>query len=104
MHRPPCWIEGQPCPNECAAADYQRRVLNQLELTGPWQGWRLAGRDLVSPDGQRISPERLRGLIFRQSMDERRERARARRQPKNQLVRVVLVDLAQYRLNGSDAA
>jgi len=104
VERPPCWTAGQPCPNECAAADYQRRVLNQLELTGPWQGWRLAGRDLVSPDGQRISPERLRGLIFRQSMDARRDRARARRQPKQQMVRVVVVDLAQYRADGGDAA
>jgi len=96
MDRPPCWFE--------AAADYQRRVLNQVELTGPWLGGRLAGRDLVSPDGQRISPERLRGLIFRQSIDGRRDRARARRQPKQQLVRVVVVDLAQYRANGGAAA
>jgi len=67
MERAPCWTAGQPCLNKCAAADYQRLVLNQVELTGPWLGWRLAGCDPVSPDGQRISPERLRGLIFRQS-------------------------------------
>jgi len=64
----------------------------------------LAVRDLVSPDGQRISPERLRGLIFHQTLDERRDRARVRRQPKQQLVRVVVVDLAEHRIRSGDAA
>lgn len=52
-------------PNPCAAAHYRRLVDNHVALTGPWAGWRLAGRDLVAPDRQRISPERLRGLMFR---------------------------------------
>lgn len=104
MTRPPCWSEGQACPNACAAEAYRRLVHGQQELTGPWAGWRLAGRDLATPDGQRISPERLRGLIFRQSLEERRDRTRARKVPKRQLVRVVVVDLEAYRLNGADAS
>ncbi len=40
----------------------------------------MAGRELIAPDGQRINPERLR------------------------VVRVVVVDLAAYRLNGADAS
>jgi len=105
MHsRPPCWPEGQLCPNNCASQLYQRTVHNQHELTGPWAGWRMAGRDLIAPDGQRINPERLRGLMFRQDLEERRDRARARSKAKPQLVRVVVVDLAAYRLNGADAS
>ena len=76
--RPPCWPDGQPCPNDCAAQLYERIVHNHTPLTGPWAGWRLAGRDLVSPAGDRIAPERLRGLLWRQQTEARRDAARAR--------------------------
>jgi hypothetical protein len=33
-----------------------------LDLTGPWAGWRLRGRFLISPEGDRLSVERLRGI------------------------------------------
>lgn len=46
---------------------YRRVVENHTPLHGPWEGWRMAGRDLVAPDRQRISPERLRGLLFREA-------------------------------------
>ena len=76
-----------------------------MTLTGPWDGWRFAGRDLVAPDGQRISPERLRGILFRQELEARRDGLHARRkQSERQLVRVVLIDLASYRVNGVDAS
>lgn len=77
--RPPCWPEG-PCPNDCARALHDRQVHNQTPLHGRWEGWRMAGRDLVAPDGARISPERLRGLMWRQEAEERRAAARARRE------------------------
>ena len=76
--RPPCWPDGQSCPNWCAAERYERLVHNRHELPAPWQGWRFAGRDLVSPDGDRISPERLKGLAWRVSMEARRDSARQR--------------------------
>lgn len=72
MTRPPCWPDGQPCPNSCAQALYERDVYGKQYLTAQWQGWRLAGRVLVSPDGDRISPERLRGILFAESMRTRR--------------------------------
>lgn len=73
--RRPC--HGHNCkPNACAAAHYRRIIDNHVRLTGPWAGWRLAGRDLVSPAGERINPERLRGLIFRQAAEERVARSR----------------------------
>lgn len=81
MSRPPCWPAGQPCPNECAAALHDRTVYNRQHLGGPWAGWRMAGRELVSPDGDRISPERMRGLLWRAEIEARRDAARARARP-----------------------
>jgi len=52
-------------------------VDNHVALHGQWAGWRLAGRDLVSPDGDRINPQRLRGLLFRQDAEARVAKARA---------------------------
>lgn len=71
MNRPPCWPEGKPCPNSCADALYQRTVHNQHWLPAPWNGWRMAGRDLITPDGTRLSPERVRGLAWRQDAEAR---------------------------------
>lgn len=73
--RRPCHRQGTK-PNPCAAAHYRRMIDNHVHLTGPWAGWRLAGRDLVSPAGERINPERLRGLLFRQAAEERVARSR----------------------------
>lgn len=54
-------------------------VYQRLDFTGPWHGWKMRGRDLVSPDGDRLSPERLRGLAWRQASEARRDAARAKR-------------------------
>ncbi len=35
-----------------------------IDLTGDWAGWRLRGRFLISPDGDRLSVERLRGIAI----------------------------------------
>jgi len=59
------------CKQESPAGHYERVVENRTPLYGPWAGWRMAGRDLVSPDKDRISPERLRGLLFRQAAEAR---------------------------------
>lgn len=87
--RPPCWPDG-PCPNDCAHAHYERTVYNRQPLQGPWDGWRLAGRDLVSPDGERIPPERLRGILWRQATEARRDALKARRKPHSGHVVTVL--------------
>lgn len=102
--KPPCWRKGQR-PNACAAALYDAQVHNHLQLHGPWAGWQLRGRDLVAPDGQRISPERLRGLLWRQDSEDRVARAAARRRAelerrRRQSVKVVVVELAEIRKNG----
>ncbi|MCR6687081.1 hypothetical protein [Pseudoxanthomonas sp.] len=71
--RPPCWPFGEQCPNLCARQHLERVVYNHVELTGPWAGWRLAGRDLVSPGkpskALRITPGRLLGLLWREAAE-----------------------------------
>ena len=72
----PCHTIGKN-PPPCAAAHYRRIIDNHTALHGAWSGWRMAGRDLVSPDGDRINPQRLRGLLFRQAGEARIAKARA---------------------------
>lgn len=74
--RRPCHEHGKN-PPPCALAHYRRVIDNHVGLHGPWAGWRLAGRDLVSPDGERINPTRLRGLLFRMDAEARIAKARA---------------------------
>ncbi len=70
---PDCWPDGLQCPNRCAHAWWQRTMTNHVHLTGPWAGWRLAGRDLVSPAGERVQPQVLdRWLAGRDLFDWRR--------------------------------
>lgn len=80
----------------------------QLDLIGEWYGWRLRGRHLVSPDGERITPERLRGLLWRDGSElrlagyaSRRTAEQAQRAARyGPRVKVVVIDLADYRANG----
>lgn len=93
MTKPPCWPEGQGCPNDCAAQHYERTIHNKTPLHGPWSGWRMAGRDLVTPDGVRLSPERLRGLAWQQEAETRRDAARTKREQRfGRMVTVVRID------------
>lgn len=66
------------CKRESSRAHYDRTVYNITPLYGPWSGWRMAGRVLVSPDGDRITPERLRGLMFRETNEVRRRKAKTK--------------------------
>ena len=76
--RPPCWPAATPCPNPCAAQVRDQITRNHVRLHGPWAGWRLAGRDLVGPDGDLLSPARLQGLAWRQDAEIRLAHVRAR--------------------------
>lgn len=42
-----------------------------MEIPEDWNGWRFAGRFLVSPDGERITQERLSGLLWRDGRELR---------------------------------
>lgn len=43
---------------------YEAEVHQKIYLTGPWQGWRICGRHLVSPDRERIPVRELIGLLI----------------------------------------
>lgn len=55
------------CHAEHSEGHYERVVHNKTALYGPWAGWRMAGRFLVAPDRERITPERLCGILWRES-------------------------------------
>lgn len=93
----PCHVLGTK-PNKCALAVYDMKHYGKAELGGPWKGWRLAGNYLVTPDGTRMLPGRVIGLAWRQDAEARRDRARAAneaRKNEGQMVRVVVVTLAE---------
>lgn len=83
-----------------------------LDLEDEWYGWRLRGRHLVSDDGQRMTIERLRGLMWRDRMELRLKGYASRRAAeearklasRRQLVKVVVVDLAEIRHRGVAAS
>jgi hypothetical protein len=75
--------------------------MTDIDFDGEWYGWRLRGRHLVSDDGQRITAQRLRALLWRDKMELRlkgyasRRAAEAAQQAasRRQLVKVVVVEL-----------
>lgn len=86
--------------------------MSEVDFTGEWYGWRLRGRHLVSPDGERITRERLSGLLWRDSMELRlagfasrraAEEAR-RRSAAGPRIKVVIMDLNQVRVLGRGAS
>jgi hypothetical protein len=97
-----------PTPEEAMRFMFDFLASNHIDLAGPWCGWRLRGRDLVSPAGDRLSPERLAGLAWRDAMELRMagyaSRRKAERATQGPTVRVVVVDLHEYRERGLAAA
>ncbi|MDR0182023.1 DUF3653 domain-containing protein [Lysobacter arvi] len=83
-----------------------------LDFEDEWYGWRLRGRHLVSDDGQRMTVERLRGLMWRDKMElrlkgyaSRRAAEEARKSAsRRQLVKVVVVQLDDLRHRGVAAS
>ena len=72
--QPPCVTPGNKL-NECASRLYQEKVPGHVDLSADWAGWRLRGRWLISPDGQRINPLRLRGILSREDGEKRIHKA-----------------------------
>ena len=74
-------------------------------LTGPFAGWSVRGNYLVSPDGDRMTPERIAGLAGRDQMElrvagfasRRKAEAGQRKAGQRQMVKVVVVDLGDFR-------
>lgn len=77
------------------------------DIPADWRGFRFAGRYLVTPDGDRMTPQRLRGLAWRDAMELHRAGFASRRRAERGAggrVKVVVVDLQDYRENGLAAA
>ncbi|MFT3668357.1 MAG: hypothetical protein QM795_07195 [Pseudoxanthomonas sp.] len=74
----------------------------QTNVPGAWAGWSFSanGKHLVSPDRDRITPERLAGILWRDSMELRRAGLRSRREAEKNIrhvpVKVVVVDFADW--------
>jgi len=47
---------------------------SDVDLAGAWHGWRIRNGILRSPDGDQITPERLRGILFVESLHKRRRK------------------------------
>jgi len=64
-----------------------------------WGGWYFTsgGQQLVSPDGDRFTPERLRGLGWRQAQEARAAAYRAREERVGEVVRGLVRNLARER-------
>lgn len=82
-----------------------------FDFEDEWYGWRLRGRHLVSADGQRMSIERLRGLMWRDKMElrlkgyaSRRAAEEARPAANRPTVKVLVIDLGDYRHRGTAAS
>ena len=82
------------------------------DFDGEWYGWRLRGRHLVSADGQRMTLERLRGLMWRDAMElrlagyvSRRKAEEAKRAAQyGPKVKVLVIELSAYRHRGVAAS
>jgi hypothetical protein len=101
-------MSNKPTPEEAMDFLFDFLVHNHADLVGQWYGWKLRGRHLVTPAGDRLTPERLAGLVWRDAAElrlagftSRRKAEAAKRSPK---VRVVVVDLQDYRERGLAAA
>ena len=78
-------------------------VPGTVETPPSWPGWRFTegGRYLVTPDGEHLTQERLRGLAWRDEMELRRAGFASRRRAEKAVrhgakVKVVIVDLADW--------
>lgn len=65
--RPPCWPDGESCPNSCAWQLLDRTVYNVTPLYGPWSGWRMAGHRLIAPSGEWITARLLDRMLWREA-------------------------------------
>lgn len=62
MDKPRC-VAGGLGVSPCLRSLYDWKVYGNGPLHGQWEGWRIAGRDLVAPGGRRISINELYALM-----------------------------------------
>lgn len=87
-------------------------VIDLGEGNSKWFGWRLRGRHLFAPDGSSMTPERLRGLMWRDEMELRRAGYASRRKAEKGTrgrqygpgVKVVVIEFTDVTVDGEGAA
>jgi hypothetical protein len=62
MEKPRCVAAGLGV-SPCLRSVYNWTVYGNGPLHGEWQGWRIAGRNLVAPGGRRISLNEIEALL-----------------------------------------
>lgn len=73
-----------------------------------WTGWKIQGNYLVTPTGEKIHQRRIEGMAFREMLELRRAGYASRRAAEagksgrqyGQRVKVVIVDLGEYLVDG----
>lgn len=72
----------------------------QIDLEGEWYGWKQRGRYLVSPEGDKLTLERMKGIAWKLHMESRLSNAKARNANRKAVARgvckVVVIDLADW--------
>ena len=76
-----------------------------MDFDDEWRGWKLRGNYLISPCGDRMTPGRVAGLAWRDSLELRRAGFASRRkaeagkrgQQYGPKIKVVIIELAEYR-------
>lgn len=99
---PPCHKIGTK-PNTCALARYDRVVYNTTRLYGEWDGWRMAGRELVAPNGVRFRPSRLLAIAWaekQKAMKAKRDAACKKDHTERSCKRMVITLPARERFDG----
>lgn len=85
------------------------KILQILTAMPPeWSGWQIRGNYLVTPTGEKIHKRRVEGMAFREHLELRRAGFASRRAAEagksgrqyGPRVKVVIVDLQDYRANG----
>lgn len=102
LSKPPCHQIGTK-PNACAFARYDRVVNNTTPLYGEWDGWRMAGRELVAPNGVRFRPGRLLAIAWAEKqavMKAKRKAASKNNHTKSDPHRIVITLPARERFDG----
>ncbi|MGV8950484.1 MAG: DUF3653 domain-containing protein [Cypionkella sp.] len=64
---PGCWH----CKAETTDDHYDRIVYNKQLLYAEWNGWRMAGRFLIGPHGERFTPDRLAAIAWNDRKQKR---------------------------------
>lgn len=85
------------------------RIIEILTALPPeWHGWQIRGNYLVTPTGEKIHQRRVAGMAFREALELRRAGYASRRAAEagkrgrqyGPRIKVVVVDLQDYRENG----